>query len=102
MYAFCKTLTSSFSAPLPPFPPGFRTEQDLHTKVGVEPVGFYTVFMKAMVRLSAQPRSGKAMEESIRTSLSPDESVTIFRWVGRNLQPGHVILALYVIVSKMI
>lgn len=40
------------------------------------------------------------MEEIIKTIISPNGKVMILAWVVRNLQPGHVILALYIIVLK--
>lgn len=98
-FIFFKLLTSSSS--LPPIPPGFHIVCRFNNQVPVDSLGAYMVIIKAIVRLSAQPWSGKVDEESIKQIASPDNRVIFTSIFLENAQPGYVVLALLETAHRM-
>ena len=96
---FFELLTSSSS--LPPIPPGFHIVCRFNNQVPVDSVGAYMVIIKAIVRLSAQPWSGKLDDESIKQIVSPDNRVIFTSVFLEDAQPGYVILALLETAHRM-
>ena len=72
-----------------------------NNQVPVDSVGAYMVIIKAIVRLSAQPWSGKLDDESIKQIVSPDNRVIFTSVFLEDAQPGYVILALLETAHRM-
>lgn len=96
------TLTSSSSAPLPPAPPELKIVPTFNEETRLDPAEVYLVIISAMDQLSMQPWSGPVDLSSSSVILSPGQRVALTTFgESQQLQPGHIILALYHIVLRM-